>query len=163
MGATQMRRISTRILDSRLGTEWPMPGYATAGAAAIDLRAMSVDEQRVNPDECVVRPGERCLVNTGIAIHISDPNLVGVVASRSGLVLKHGIRVAQGIGVIDSDYTGEIGVILQHDGHDLYTIQPGERIAQLMFQAVERVALDPVEEFSSATTRGAGGFGHTGR
>ncbi|MBK1727050.1 dUTP diphosphatase [Halorhodospira neutriphila] len=150
------RRIETRILDGRLGSEWPLPGYATDGSAALDLRACLDAPQTLHP-------GERRLVGTGLAVHIADPNLVGIVASRSGLSLKHGLRVAQGIGVIDADYTGEIGVILHHDGTVPYELQPGERIAQLMLQPVERVALEPVEAFSAASGRGAGGFGHSGK
>ena len=92
-----------------------------------------------------------------------DPSLVAIVASRSGLSLKHGIRVAQGIGVIDADYHGEIGVILANDGEDPYTVQPGDRIAQLMFQPVVQVSLSVVEEFSTETERGSGGFGSTGK
>ena len=92
-----------------------------------------------------------------------DPNLVAIVASRSGLSLKHGIRVAQGIGVIDADYHGEIGVIIANDGDAGYEIQPGERVAQLMFQPVVQVALHYVDQFSSETGRGEGGFGSTGK
>ena len=142
-----MRMIETKILDPRLGKKWPMPSYATAGSAAIDLRACLDAPQTLHP-------GARRLIGTGLAVHIADPGLVGIVASRSGLSLKHGLRVAQGIGVIDADYTGEIGVILHHDGTEPYEIQPGERIAQLMFQPVERVALEPVEAFSAESGRG---------
>jgi dUTP pyrophosphatase len=92
-----------------------------------------------------------------------DPGLVAIVASRSGLSLKHGIRVAQGIGVIDADYHGEIGVILANDGEQPFTIEPGERIAQLMFQPVVQVGLQFVDNFSTTTARGEGGFGSTGR
>src|SRR5690606_15625756 len=108
-------------------------------------------------------PGGRLLVKTGIAINMMDPNLVAIVASRSGLSLKHGVRVAQGIGVIDADYHGEIGVILANDGNAAYEIEPGERIAQLMFQPVVQVGLHSVDAFSSQTERGDGGFGSTGR
>jgi len=103
------------------------------------------------------------LVKTGIAINMMDPGLVAIVASRSGLSLKHGIRVAQGIGVIDADYHGEIGVILANDSQDPYEIQPGERIAQLMFQPVVQVGLQYVDQFSTETERGTGGFGSTGK
>lgn len=107
-------------------------------------------------------PGERTLIKTGIALNMMDPGLVAIVASRSGLSLKHGIRVAQGIGVIDADYHGEIGVILSNDGLEPYVIEPGERIAQLMFQPVVQVQLDYVANFSTQTDRGEGGFGSTG-
>ena len=111
----------------------------------------------------VVAAGGRLLVKTGLAVSINDPGLVAIVASRSGLSLKHGIRVAQGIGVIDSDYHGEIGVILANDSAVDYTVEPGERIAQLMFQPVEQVTLNTVNEFSISTERGEGGFGSTGK
>jgi dUTP pyrophosphatase len=107
--------------------------------------------------------GERKLVPTGIAINIMDSGLVAIVASRSGLSLNHGIRVAQGIGVIDSDYHGEIKVILTNDGDESYTVAPNDRIAQLMFQPVIQVKLDFVDAFSIETERGCAGFGSTGR
>lgn len=107
-------------------------------------------------------PGQRSLIKTGLAINMMDPGLVAIVASRSGLSLKHGIRVAQGIGVIDADYHGEIGVILANDGDKPYRVEPGERIAQLMFQPVVQVHLDYVDQFSTETERGEGGFGSTG-
>ena len=149
------RRIEARIVDERLGSEFPLPHYATDGSAAVDLRACLSEPLRLEP-------GERRLIGTGLAVNIHDPGLVGVVASRSGLSLKHGLRVAQGIGVIDSDYHGEIGVILAHDGTEPYTITPGERIAQLLFQPVVQVTLDYVSAFSATTERGEGGFGHSG-
>src|SRR5690606_1863621 len=108
-------------------------------------------------------PGDRILIKTGMAINMMDPALVAIIASRSGLSLKHGVRVAQGIGVIDADYHGEIGVILANDGATAYLIEPGERIAQLMFQPVVQVDLHYVEQFSTETERGEGGFGSTGR
>ena len=149
------RKIEARIVDERLGSEFPLPHYATDGSAAVDLRACLSEPLRLEP-------GERRLIGTGLAVNIHDPGLVGVVASRSGLSLKHGLRVAQGIGVIDSDYHGEIGVILAHDGTEPYTITPGERIAQLLFQPVVQVTLDYVSAFSATTERGEGGFGHSG-
>lgn len=149
------RKIETRLLDARYGQEWPMPSYATAGSAAIDLRA-SIE------GPAWITPGEKELLGTGVAVHIADPALAGIVASRSGLALKHGIRVAQGIGVIDSDYTGEIKVMLRNDGDRSWLVQPGERIAQLLFMPVEQVELQVVEEITEETKRGAGGFGHTG-
>lgn len=110
----------------------------------------------------ILQPGERTLIPTGMAINMMDPSLVAIVASRSGLSLKHGIRVAQGIGVIDADYHGEVRVILTNDGEQPYHIEPGERIAQLMFQPVVQVELDYVDQFSTQTGRGEGGFGSTG-
>ncbi|WP_397475254.1 dUTP diphosphatase [Pusillimonas sp.] len=150
------RRIEARIVNPLLGTKIPPPAYATEGAAAMDLRAC-IDEPVELP------PGGRVLIKTGLAINMMDPALVAIVASRSGLSLKHGVRVAQGIGVIDADYHGEIGVILANDGDAAYLIEPGERIAQLMFQAVAQVGLHYVEQFSIETERGEGGFGSTGR
>lgn len=151
-----LRKIETRIVNPMLrGTVEP-PSYATDGAAAMDLRACI-------EASITLSPGCRVLVKTGIAINMMDPSLVAIVASRSGLSLKHGIRVAQGIGVIDADYHGEIGVILANDSHEPYEILPGERIAQLMFQPVVQVALHFVDEFSTETERGSGGFGSTGK
>lgn len=151
------RRIEARIVNDLLGTDnIPLPGYATDGSAAMDLRACIAQPVSIGP-------GERLLVKTGLAINMMDPGLVAIVASRSGLSLKHGIRVAQGIGVIDADYHGEIGVILANDGVEAYTVQPGERIAQLLFQPVVQVALHVVDTFSTETQRGIGGFGSTGK
>jgi len=150
------RRIQTRIVSPLLGTQIALPAYATDGAAALDLRACI--EEAV-----MLAPGARLLVPTGIAIDMVDPGLVAIVASRSGLSLKHGVRVAQGIGVIDADYHGEIRVILANDGDEPYRIEPGERIAQLMFQPVVQVDLQYVDEFATETARGSGGFGSTGQ
>ncbi len=150
------RSIEARIVDPRLGDTLPLPTYATDGSAAIDLRAC-LDAP------LVLIPGGRELVPTGLAINMMDPNLVAIVASRSGLSLKYGVRVAQGIGVIDADYHGEIKVILTNDGTASYTVEPGERIAQLMFQPVVRVDFRYVDEFATQTARGEGGFGHSGR
>lgn len=150
------RRIEARIVNPLLGSDIPAPAYATDGSAAMDLRA------------CIAAPvaipaGGSVLVPTGLAINMMDPNLVAIVASRSGLSLKHQVRVAQGIGVIDADYHGEIAVILANDGAEPYTVTPGDRIAQLMFQPVVQVRLDFVERFATETARGEGGFGSTGK
>lgn len=150
-----LRRIEARIVNPLLGTRIPLPTYATDGAAAMDLRACL-------EEPLVLAPGQRALVKTGLAINMMDPGLVAIVASRSGLSLKHGIRVAQGIGVIDADYHGEIGVILANDGEQPFTIEPGERIAQMVIVPVAQVQLQVVEDFA-ASARGAGGFGHSGR
>ena len=148
--------IQARIVNPLLGSDIPLPAYATDGSAAMDLRACI-------ETPVTLEPGGRTLVKTGLAINMPDASLVAIVASRSGLSLKHGVRVAQGIGVIDSDYHGEIAVILANDSTTAYTIEPGERIAQLMFQPVVQVALEMVDEFSRETERGTGGFGSTGR
>jgi dUTP pyrophosphatase len=143
-------------MNPKFGDKIDLPTYATDGAAAMDLRAC-IDEPSI------LYPGCRAHFKTGIAINMMDPGLVAIVASRSGLSLKHGIRVAQGIGVIDADYHGEIGVILANDSDQAYTVTPGERIAQLMFQPVIQVTLQYVDEFSTETERGTGGFGSTGK
>jgi dUTP pyrophosphatase len=149
------RRIEARIVNPLLGTDIPPPAYETDGSAAMDLRACIAEP-------IVIPPGGRSLVPTGLAINMVDRGLVAIVASRSGLSLKHHVHVAQGIGVIDSDYHGEIAVILANDGAEPYTVSAGDRIAQLMFQPVLQVGLDFVERFSTTTARGDGGFGSTG-
>ena len=152
-----MRRyIEARIVNNLLGNEIPLPTYATGGSAAVDLRA------------CIAAPvtipaGEQKLIPTGLAINMMDPGLVAIVASRSGLSLNHYVHVAQGIGVIDADYHGEISVILTNSGKNDYVVQSGDRIAQLMFQPVVQVALNFVTDFSTVTERGQGGFGSTGK
>lgn len=150
------RRIEARIVNEMLGTEIPLPDYATDGSAAMDLRACI-------SGVITIPPGGRELIKTGLAINMMDPGLVAIVASRSGLSLKHHVHVAQGVGVIDADYHGEIAVILANDGSDAYTVQKGDRIAQLMFQPVVQMALNIVEQFSTETERGDGGFGSTGK
>lgn len=151
------RLIQAKVVNPLLdGLNIAYPSYATSGSAAMDLRACI--EQAI-----ILKPHQRTAVATGLAINMMDPGLVAIVASRSGLSLKHGIRVAQGIGVIDSDYHGEIKVLLTNDSDLDYEIQPGERIAQLMFQQVSQVDLHLVQEFTTETERGAGGFGSTGK
>lgn len=150
------RRIEARIVNPLLGENIALPSYATDGSAAMDLRAC-IDAPLTIP------AGGRKLIKSGLAINMMDPSLVAIVASRSGLSLKHGLHVAQGIGVIDADYHGEIGVILANSGSEDYVVQPGDRIAQLMFQPVVQVALSFVDEFSTETERGLGGFGSTGK
>jgi dUTP pyrophosphatase len=153
----QRRLIQARIVNPLLGTDaLPLPDYATGGSAALDLRACLETPQ-------TLAPGARLPVPTGLALNMMDPGLVAIVASRSGLSLKHGIRVAQGIGVIDADYHGEIKVLLTNDSDTPYDIQPGERIAQLLFQPVVQVGLHLVDTFDTVTERGEGGFGSTGR
>jgi dUTP pyrophosphatase len=150
------RRIEARIVNKLLGNEIPLPEYATDGSAAMDLRACI-------SGPITIPPGGRELIKTGLAINMMDPGLVAIVASRSGLSLKHHVHVAQGIGVIDADYHGEIAVILANDGAENYTVQQGDRVAQLMFQPVVQMALNIVEQFSTQTERGEGGFGSTGK
>lgn len=149
-------KIETKIMNPLMGSKIPLPCYATHGAAAMDLRAC-LDGPRT------VQPGETVLIPSGIAIAIHDPGLVALIVPRSGLGIKHGIVLANTIGVIDSDYQGEIGIGIHNRGEAPYTIEPGERICQMMFVPVVQVSLNLVEEFSRESERGAGGFGHTGR
>ena len=149
------RLIETRIVNPLL-EKYGLPAYKTTGSAGLDLVAC-IDTPIVIP------AGENQLIGTGLAVNIQDPGLVAVVASRSGLCLNHQIRVGQGLGIIDSDYHGEIGVILQNDGVNDYAVQPGERIAQLLFMPVVQIAFKLVSDFTSATGRGDGGFGSTGK
>lgn|SRR5690625_1789815 len=151
-----LKKIEAKIVNPLLGDKISLPEYATPGSAAMDLRAC------IN-DAVLLSPGHRVLIKTGLALNMKDPNIVAIIASRSGLSLKHGIRVAQGIGVIDSDYHGEIGVILTNDSSNPYTIEPGERIAQIMFQPVIQVDLEYTDQFKNTTERGTGGFGSTGK
>ena len=149
------RLIETRIVNPLL-KKYGIPSYKTTGSAGMDLVAC-IEESTV------IARGENKLIGTGLAVNIQDPGLVAVVASRSGLCLNNRIRVGQGLGIIDSDYHGEIGVILHNDGLNEYVVQPGERIAQLLFMPVVQVAFKLVEDFTTITDRGERGFGHTGR
>jgi dUTP pyrophosphatase len=150
------REIETKIVSPLIGKSIPLPEYATNGSAAVDLRACIEEPLTVSPGETVTVP-------SGIAISIHDPGLVAILAPRSGLGIKHGIILANTIGVIDSDYQGEIKVGIRNQGGEAYTIQPGERICQMLFVPVVQVALKVVEQFSEESMRGAGGFGHTGK
>ncbi|MGE0082613.1 MAG: dUTP diphosphatase [Thiohalomonadaceae bacterium] len=147
--------VQLKILDERLGRDWPLPDYATDGAAGLDLRAML--EAPVT-----LAPGETTLVPTGIAVHMGDPNLAAVLLPRSGLGHKHGIVLGNLVGLIDSDYQGQVFVSCWNRGNDSFTIQVGERIAQMVFVPVVQVAFQIVDAFDESA-RGAGGFGHTGR
>ncbi|ACD95557.1 dUTP diphosphatase [Trichlorobacter lovleyi] len=150
------REIETKIVNPLIGSSIPLPQYATDGSAALDLRACL--------DEAVaVAPGETVTIPSGIAISIHDPNLVAILAPRSGLGIKHGIVLANTIGVIDSDYQGEIKIGIRNQGSQTYNIQPGERVCQMLFMPVVQACLRVVEEFSEESARGTGGFGHTGK
>lgn len=149
-----MRKVELKILDARLGTEFPLPEYATEGSAGMDMRAMV--EAPVT-----VAPGESHLIPTGLAIHIADPALAAVLLPRSGLGHKKGIVLGNLVGLIDSDYQGQVFVSCWNRGSDSFTINPGERIAQMVFVPVAQVAFEVVEEFAKSS-RGDGGFGHTG-
>ena len=150
-----MQKIQLKILDSRLGNEFPLPHYATDGAAGMDMRAC-VDAP------LVIAPGETLLIPTGLAIHIQEPGLAAMLLPRSGLGHKHGIVLGNLVGLIDSDYQGQVFVSCWNRGSETFTIQPGERIAQMVIVPVVHADFEVVEEFA-ASTRGAGGFGHTGR
>lgn len=150
-----MHRLQLKILDTRLGDSFPLPDYATDGSAGMDLRAM-LD----GPLE--LAPGETELVPTGIAIHIADPSLAAVILPRSGLGHKHGIVLGNLVGLIDSDYQGQLYVSCWNRGHSTFRIEIGERIAQLVLIPVVRAVFEQVEEFDESD-RGAGGFGHSGR
>jgi dUTP pyrophosphatase len=147
--------LQVRILDPRLGASFPLPEYATAGSAGLDLRA------------CVhqpleLAPGRAELIPTGLAIYLQDPGLAAVVLPRSGLGHRHGIVLGNLVGLIDSDYQGELMVSCWNRGQEPFTLKPGERIAQLVVVPVVQVELEIVASFE-ATARGAGGFGHSGR
>lgn len=150
-----MSRISLKILDPRLGQELPLPEYATAGSAGMDLRACL--------DEALeIRPGETHLIPTGLAIHIGDPSLAAVILPRSGLGHKHGIVLGNLVGLIDSDYQGQLFVSCWNRGNESFNIEIGERIAQLVFVPVVQAQFDIVTDFDTSK-RAEGGFGHTGR
>lgn len=148
------RDIELRILDPRLGAAFPLPDYATAQSAGMDLRALC-------DAPLTMAPGEAQLVPTGLAIHIGDPGLCAVILPRSGLGHKHGLVLGNLTGLIDADYQGPLMVSLWNRGQNPQTIQPGDRIAQLVFLPIARVTFRQVESFEQSE-RGEGGFGHTG-
>ena len=149
-----MRSIELKILDPRVGDSIEMPHYATAGSAGLDMRAC-ID----NPVS--VAPGATELIPTGLAIHIADASLAAVLLPRSGLGHKHGLVLGNLTGLIDSDYQGQVFISCWNRSSKNYEVQPGERIAQMVFVPVEQVRFDVVEEFDDSD-RGAGGFGHSG-
>jgi dUTP pyrophosphatase len=150
-----LRSIELKILDSRIGDSIPLPHYATDGSAGLDMRAC-ID------DPLTVEPGETVLVPSGLAIHIGNPGLAAVLLPRSGLGHKHGLVLGNLTGLIDSDYQGQVFVSIWNRSKKTYEIEPGERIAQMVFVPVEQVAFDVVEEFDDSA-RGEGGFGHSGQ
>jgi dUTP diphosphatase len=152
---SSLRKLQVKILDRRIGKDFPLPQHATAGSAGVDLRA------------CVeapleLRPGETQLIPTGIAIHLDDPGFAALVLPRSGLGHKHGIVLGNLVGLIDSDYQGQLMVSCWNRGQTAFTVQPGERIAQLVVVPVAQVDFEVVDEFVQSE-RGAGGFGSSGR
>ncbi len=149
-----MRSIELKILDSRLGDSIPLPHYATDGSAGLDMRACIDSVVTVNPGETVLMP-------TGLAIHIRDASLAAVLLPRSGLGHKHGLVLGNLIGLIDSDYQGQVFISCWNRGSKSYDVQPGERIAQMVFVPVEQVQFRIVDEFDESD-RGTGGLGHSG-
>jgi dUTP pyrophosphatase len=152
---TMKKSIELKILDRRIGTEYPLPEYATPGSAGLDLRAL-LDEP------LTLLPGQTELIPTGLAIHIGDANLCATILPRSGMGHKNGIVLGNLVGLIDSDYQGQLMISTWNRGQNAFTIQPGDRIAQLVFVPVVQAQFELVEEFDTSE-RGEGGFGHSGR
>ena len=150
-----MKKIDVKILDNRIGEQFPLPSYATTGSAGLDLRALT--------DECVeIQPGETKLIPTGLSIYIADPNLAAVILPRSGLGHKHGIVLGNLVGLIDSDYQGPLMVSMWNRGTAPFRIEIGDRIAQLVFLPIVQAEFNIVQDFER-TERGEGGFGHSGK
>jgi len=150
-----MKKLQVKILNDRIGRDIPLPAYATEGSAGLDLRAC-LDQA------LTLEPGQTELIPTGLAIHIEDPGLCAMILPRSGLGHKHGIVLGNLVGLIDSDYQGELFVSCWNRGQSRFTIEPGERIAQMVLVPVVQAEFELVEEFG-ASERGAGGFGSSGR
>lgn len=150
-----MRRIQAQILDSRLGTEFPLPEYATTGSAGLDLRAMLTENLEIEP-------GQTVLIPTGLAIYIEDAGVAAMILPRSGLGHKHGIVLGNLVGLIDSDYQGQLQVSCWNRGDSSFTIAPGDRIAQLVLVPVIQAQLEITDSFIESE-RAQGGFGHTGK
>lgn len=148
------RAVEVKLLDPRFGDTWPLPAYATDASAGLDLRAAI-------ETPLVLEPGDTALVPSGISLHLGDPQLCAVVLPRSGLGHRHGIVLGNGTGLIDADYQGPLLISVWNRGHAAFTIEPGDRIAQLVVLPVVRVSLQVVDSFADSA-RGAGGFGHTG-
>lgn len=146
--------LQVKILDARFGDAWPLPAYATEHSAGLDLRA-ALDTA------LVLQPGDAALIPSGLAIHIADASLCAVILPRSGLGHKHGIVLGNGTGLIDADYQGPLMISTWNRSSTAYTIEPGDRIAQLVLQPIVRATLQVVDTFDESA-RGAGGFGHTG-
>jgi dUTP pyrophosphatase len=154
-----MHALQAKILDPRLGSEFPLPQYATPGSAGLDLRAML-------KQELALEPGQTVLIPTGLSIYIGDPGLAAMILPRSGLGHKHGIVLGNLVGLIDSDYQGELMVSCWNRGQSAFNIAIGERIAQLILVPVVQAHFELVEQFDESqehlNQRGAGGFGHSG-
>ncbi|MGH8354890.1 MAG: dUTP diphosphatase [Pseudomonas sp.] len=149
-----MHALQAKILDPRIGRDFPLPQYATPGSAGLDLRAML-------QEEVLLEPGQTLLIPTGLSLHIGDPGLAALILPRSGLGHKHGIVLGNLVGLIDSDYQGELMVSCWNRGHTSFRIAVGERLAQLVLVPVVQAHFELVEEFDESQ-RGAGGFGHSG-
>ncbi|MDD7570191.1 MAG: dUTP diphosphatase [[Actinobacillus] rossii] len=150
-----MKKIDVKILDSRIGTEFPLPAYATSGSAGLDLRAL-VEEG------FEIQPGETKLIPTGLSIYIADSNLAAIILPRSGLGHKNGIVLGNLVGLIDSDYQGPLMVSMWNRGQEPFRVEVGDRIAQLVFVPIVQAEFNIVENFEQ-TDRGEGGFGHSGK
>jgi len=150
-----MKQLQVKILNDAIGTKYPMPAYATPGSAGLDLRACIE-----NP--ITLKPGETKLLPTGLAIHLEDQHLAAMILPRSGLGHKHGIVLGNLVGLIDSDYQGELMISCWNRGQTEFTIEPGERIAQMVIVPVVQAELEIVDEFNQSE-RGEGGFGHSGK
>ncbi|SES99892.1 dUTP diphosphatase [Pseudomonas graminis] len=149
-----MHALQAKILDPRIGSEFPLPAYATSGSAGLDLRAML-------KEDTLLEPGQTLLIPTGLSIYIADPGLAALILPRSGLGHKHGIVLGNLVGLIDSDYQGELMVSCWNRGQSAFKISIGERMAQLVLVPVVQAHFEIVEEFDESQ-RGAGGFGHSG-
>lgn len=149
-------QVQVKILDDRLGSTWPLPTYATSGSAGLDLRAC------LDTDRIIIKPNETVLVKTGLAIYIENPQYAGLILPRSGLGHKHGIVLGNLVGLIDSDYQGELMISVWNRSQQDFTLEAGERLAQYVLVPVMQAEFNVVDEFA-ATARGTGGFGHTGQ
>lgn len=149
-----LQPLQVKLLDPRFGDSWPLPAYATEASAGMDLRAAT-------EAPLVLAPGDTALFPSGLAIHVADPNLCAIILPRSGLGHRHGIVLGNGTGLIDADYQGPLLISVWNRGREAFTIEPGDRIAQLVVVPIVRVALQVVDTFTDST-RGSGGFGHTG-
>ena len=146
--------LQLKVLDARFGAQWELPAYATEHSAGLDLRAAL-------EAPLTLQPGDAALIPSGLSIHIADPALCAVILPRSGLGHKHGIVLGNGTGLIDADYQGPLMISTWNRGQAAYTIEPGDRIAQLVLLPIVRASLQVVDTFD-ASARGTGGFGHTG-
>jgi dUTP pyrophosphatase len=152
--APRQHVLEVKVLDARFGTQWPLPEYATAASAGLDLRA-ALDAP------LALAPGDVALVPSGLAIHLADPQLCAVILPRSGLGHRHGIVLGNGTGLIDADYQGPLLISTWNRGREAFTIEPGDRVAQLVVLPIVRAQLAVVDTFEDSA-RGGGGFGHTG-